>query len=115
MALTDAESQTLASLGERLRQRRLALGLSQQQLAERIGVSPKTLRSMEQGGEGTSLGSWVAALSALRRLEDLDGVLAVQESLAARYQAQKAARTRQRAPRRRREGRAPSGDRGRSA
>jgi DNA-binding XRE family transcriptional regulator len=106
MALTDIEAQTLESLGRRLRQQRLELGLSQQLLAERIGVSPKTLRAMEQGAEGTSLGNWVAALSALRRLEDLEGVLAVRESLEARFRAQKTAQARQRAPRRSREERA---------
>lgn len=43
------------SLGERLRQRRKALGLTQLQAAEHLGLSPSSLNRLEQGQRGKKL------------------------------------------------------------
>lgn len=45
--------QTLEGVGTRARERRLALGLTQEQLAERSGVSVATLRNFEHRGKAT--------------------------------------------------------------
>lgn len=71
----------LNSLGDRLRQARIAKGDSQVVFARRIGISVPTLRDLEQGNPRVSTGIWVAALWALSRLEELDKLLQAQESL----------------------------------
>lgn len=45
--------QTLERVGARARERRLALGLTQEQLAKRSGVSVATLRNFEHRGKAT--------------------------------------------------------------
>ena len=64
-------------LGQRARTRRLALNLSIEELAGRIGVSDRTLRSFEQTGRST-LGTFVRILEALNALPDLQSVLGTQ-------------------------------------
>lgn len=43
----------VGSIGRRLRRQRLAKGLTQQEVAERAGVSLSTLKLMEQEGKGS--------------------------------------------------------------
>ncbi len=88
----------LVSLGERLRQARIAKGDSQTVFARRLGISVPTLRDLEQGNPRVSAGIWVAALWALSRLTELDNLLLPQESLFEQFARRPAAR--QRAPRR---------------
>jgi transcriptional regulator with XRE-family HTH domain len=88
----------LISLGERLRQARIAKGDSQTVFARRIGISVPTLRDLEQGNPRVSAGIWAAALWALSHLQDLDKLLQPQESLFEQFARRPA--DRQRAPRR---------------
>lgn len=77
----DAGQSSLESLGKRLREARLARNEPQEIFAQRLRVSVPTLRAMEQGRPTTQIGTWVAALWALRRLGELDGLLGARESL----------------------------------
>jgi transcriptional regulator with XRE-family HTH domain len=65
-----------AALGERLRTLRLTRNLDQRTLAERAGVSLKTLRNLELGN-GSSLSTLMRVLRALGREEWLHGVAPV--------------------------------------
>ena len=70
-------AEVCAHLGERARARRLALNLSAEELAARVGVSDKTLRNFEQTGR-CNLETFVRVLEALNALADLQGVLLTQ-------------------------------------
>lgn len=43
----------IQAIGQRMRRQRLAMGLTQQELAERAGISLSTLKLMEQQGKGS--------------------------------------------------------------
>ncbi|MHB1488809.1 MAG: helix-turn-helix domain-containing protein [Candidatus Eremiobacteraeota bacterium] len=64
----------LARLGERIRTARLRRRLSAKLTAERTGMSLMTLRSVERGGMGVTIGAYVAALHVLGLDGDLDAV-----------------------------------------
>jgi transcriptional regulator with XRE-family HTH domain len=66
----------LARLGERIRTARLRRRLSAKLAAERAGMSVMTLRSVERGGMGVTIGAYVAALHVLGLDGDLDAVAA---------------------------------------
>ena len=52
--------------GERIRQRRQSLGLSQEQLAEAIGKSPSAISTIETGKRGASLETLVHIANVLQ-------------------------------------------------
>ena len=64
----------LATLSERLRRARLDANLTQRDLAERVGVSLKTVSNAEDG-QNISLETFVRLLQGIGRLRDLDAVL----------------------------------------
>ena len=64
----------LARLGERIRTARLRRRLSAKLTAERAGMSLMTLRSVERGGMGVTMGAYVAVLHVLGLDGDLDAV-----------------------------------------
>jgi hypothetical protein len=47
----------------------------------RIGASEGTVRDMERGARTVQIGTWLNALSALDRLDEISGVLEPRESL----------------------------------
>lgn len=59
-------SELEAQIGESLKKLRLSRNIDQQTLAERAGISARSLRSLENGG-GSSLKSLVSVLRALDR------------------------------------------------
>ena len=61
-------------LGKRLKNRRLELNLSQEQVAKRSGLSRRTITSIENGG-GSTLTSLIAMLRALQALDTLENFL----------------------------------------
>jgi transcriptional regulator with XRE-family HTH domain len=63
-----------AELGQRARIRRLALNLPITELAQRIGIAEKTLRTFEQTGRCT-LETFARILEAFNALPDLQTVL----------------------------------------
>src|SRR5882762_7887357 len=62
----------LRQLGERLRLARLRRRLSAKHVAERAGMAPMTLRSVERGGAGVTMGAYLAVMQVLGVETDLD-------------------------------------------
>jgi transcriptional regulator with XRE-family HTH domain len=93
------QQQYLSELGRRLKTRRLARNDTMAVFAQRLGMSAGTLRAMEHGVATVQIGAWVKALWVLDRLDDLNRVLAQQESLLEQARAPRL-RARQRASRR---------------
>lgn len=64
----------LEGLGENIRLARLRRGFSMQIVAERAGMSRTTLRSVERGDAGVTLGAYANVLHSLGLHEDLSSV-----------------------------------------
>ena len=62
----------LRQFGDRLRLARRRRRLSAKQVAERAGMSPMTLRSLERGGSGVTMGAYLAVMQILGIEKDLD-------------------------------------------
>ncbi|MCC6744749.1 MAG: helix-turn-helix domain-containing protein [Acidobacteria bacterium] len=62
----------LRRFGERLRIARLRRRIAVKHVADRAGMSPMTLRSLERGGQGVTIGAYLAVLQVLGMDEDLD-------------------------------------------
>lgn len=97
--IDDIEKTALKNLGRRLKTARLARNDSQKEFAWRIGVSIPTLQNMEQGKPTVAIGTWIKALNVLDRLDDMDRLLAPEESLFAQHERIKKLSGRQRARR----------------
>ncbi len=94
--LTDKQKQSLLNLGLRLKTSRLERDDPQKEFAFRIGVSIPTLQKMEHGNPNVAIGTWIKALDILNKLDELEGLIAPQKSLAERYEVQKGIQGRQR-------------------
>lgn len=70
--LLPASSELLTHFGERLRLARLRRRLTAKQIAERAGMAPMTLRSIERGGSGVTIGAYAAVMQVLGVEGDLD-------------------------------------------
>ena len=64
----------VARLGRRIRAERIRCGLSQQDLADRMGVARRSIVRLEKGKLGTSMGMYAGALWALDLLGPLGEV-----------------------------------------
>ncbi len=62
----------LRQFGERLRLARLRRRLTARQVAERAGMALMTLRGVERGGAGVTLGAYLAVMQVLGLEHDLD-------------------------------------------
>jgi len=69
-------SERLARFGERLRLARRRRRLSAKQVAERAGMVPMTLRSVERGGAGVTIGAYLAVMQVLGIEKDLEQLAA---------------------------------------
>lgn len=65
------ERQLLLQFGDRLQSRRKALSITGVDMAQRLGVSRMTLRSMEAGDPAVSFGTYVRYMSELGLLSDI--------------------------------------------
>jgi transcriptional regulator with XRE-family HTH domain len=63
--LLPSSDELLHRFGERLRLARLRRRLAAKQVAERAGMSPMTLRSLERGGSGVTVGAYLAVMQVL--------------------------------------------------
>ena len=71
-ALLPTTAERLRAFGERLRLARLRRRLAAKQVAQRSGMSPMTLRSVERGGPGVTLGAYVSVMQVLGVEIDID-------------------------------------------
>jgi transcriptional regulator with XRE-family HTH domain len=74
--LLPATSELLSQFGERLRLARLRRQLSAKQVAERAGMVPMTLRSLERGAAGVTMGAYLSVMQVLGIEQDLEQLAA---------------------------------------
>lgn len=70
--LLPSTEELLYQLGDRLHVARLRRRLSAKQVAERAGMTPITLRSVERGGTGVTMGAYLSVMQVLGIEQDLN-------------------------------------------
>ena len=70
--LLPSTDEVLHRFGERLRLARQRRRLTAKQVAERAGMSPMTLRSLERGSAGVTMGAYLLVMQVLGIEKDLD-------------------------------------------
>lgn len=77
--LLPSTNKLLIEFGERLKLARLRRKLTAKQVAERAGMSPITLRSLEAGGSGVTMGAYLSVMQVLGLANDLAKLVAADE------------------------------------
>ncbi len=99
--LSPALEDTLKTLGENIRLARLRRKISTTMLAERAGMTRTTLRAVERGDSGVTLGAYASVLFCLGLEEDLS-LIARDDPLGRKLQDAGMTHTKKRVPQRRR-------------
>ena len=87
------EKSILIELGQRIKQNRISLNITQAELAEKCGISPSTETRIENG-EDSKISNYIKILSGLNLLDNLDVLIPeVQPDFKALYE-QKSTRKR---------------------
>jgi transcriptional regulator with XRE-family HTH domain len=68
------QQKILQTLGENIKLARKRRNLTQLQISERTGISRVTLRKIERGDAGVSIGHYISVLAVLNLAEDLEKV-----------------------------------------
>ena len=90
-ALPEQTTAPLAGLGLRLRALRYQRGWTLAETAERLLCTPGTLRALESGKPGTSIGLLAHALWLFGQIDTLDGVAPVPAGLVAKRRVRRSA------------------------
>lgn len=86
---SESEQAILTELGQRIKQRRISLGMTQAELAEKCGISSSTETRIESGCD-SKISNYIKILSGLNILGNIDTlILAVQPSFKELYKRQK--------------------------
>ncbi len=76
-SLLPPTTRLIEDLGERLRMARLRRRLQAKQVAERAGMSVMTLRAIERGSAGVTIGAYLAVMQVLQVEQDIAEVAKV--------------------------------------
>ncbi|WGK90835.1 helix-turn-helix domain-containing protein [Pseudomonas migulae] len=87
-ALLPSIARLLIGLGERLKLARLRRRLTAKQVAEQAGMSVMTLRSLESGGSGVTIGAYLSVMHVLGLEQDLNTIAAIDDQGQKRQDAQ---------------------------
>ncbi|MBI5557994.1 MAG: helix-turn-helix transcriptional regulator [Deltaproteobacteria bacterium] len=90
--INNKEETVLKTLGDRLREARLARNESQEVFAQRLGLARQSYGKMEKGNPSIPVGYWLQASSILGRLDTWGKVLQEQEDLFLQYEQNQAGR-----------------------
>lgn len=71
---TESNQAILKEMGNRIKQRRIDLSMTQKELAEQTGISSRTITNIEQG-ENASFENIISLMKAFKNIDNLDALI----------------------------------------